>query len=85
MWMLAAVPFVTLPLFILGLLAGDLSTAIALFIIPGFAANYAIGPTIAMIQTLSPPPHARSVCGHQDVAAKPYWNGFGPTLGGGYQ
>ena len=60
MWMLAAVPFVTLPLFILGLLAGDLSTAIALFIIPGFAANYAIGPTIAMIQTLSPP-HMRAV------------------------
>ena len=59
-WMLAAVPFVTLPLFILGLLAGDLSTAIALFIIPGFAANYAIGPTIAMIQTLSPP-HMRAV------------------------
>ena len=60
MWMLAAVPFVTLPLFILGLLAGDLSTAIALFIIPGFAGNYAIGPTIAMIQTLSPP-HMRAV------------------------
>ena len=60
MWMLAAVPFVTLPLFILGLLAQDLTTAIALFIIPGFAANYAIGPTIAMIQTLSPP-HMRAV------------------------
>ena len=60
MWMLAAVPFVTLPLFILGLLARDLSTAIALFIIPGFAGNYAIGPTIAMIQTLSPP-HMRAV------------------------
>jgi MFS family permease len=25
-----------------------------LFIIPGFAANYVIGPTIAMVQTLSP-------------------------------
>jgi len=60
MWMLAAVPFVTLPLFILGLQAQDLTTAIALFIIPGFAANYAIGPTIAMIQTLSPP-HMRAV------------------------
>lgn len=60
MWMLAAVPVVTLPLFILGLLAQDLTTAIALFIIPGFAANYAIGPTIAMIQTLSPP-HMRAV------------------------
>ena len=32
----------------------DLTTAILLFIIPGFAANYVIGPTIAMVQTLSP-------------------------------
>jgi MFS family permease len=52
--MLAMVPFVTLPFFIAGLLADDLLTAILLFIIPGVAANYVIGPTIAMIQTLSP-------------------------------
>jgi len=54
LWMLAIVPFVTIPFFIMGLLADDLTTAILLFIIPGFAANYAIGPTIAMVQTLSP-------------------------------
>jgi MFS family permease len=54
MWMLALVPFVTIPFFIMGLLADNLTTAMLLFIIPGFAANYVIGPTIAMIQTLSP-------------------------------
>ena len=53
-WMLAVVPFVTLPFFIAGLLADDLLTAILLFIIPGVAANYVIGPAIAMVQTLSP-------------------------------
>ena len=53
-WMLAVVPFATLPFFIAGLLADNLVTAIVLFIIPGFAANYVIGPTIAMVQTLSP-------------------------------
>ena len=53
-WMLAMVPFITLPFFIAGLLADDLLTAILLFIIPGVAANYVIGPTIAMVQTLSP-------------------------------
>ena len=37
-----------------GPLADDLLTAILLFIIPGVAANYVIGPTIAMVQTLSP-------------------------------
>ena len=54
MRMLAIVPFFTGPFFIMGLLADDLTTAILLFIIPGFAGNYAIGPTIAMVQTLSP-------------------------------
>jgi MFS family permease len=60
MRMLALVPFVTIPFFIMGLLADNLITAILLFIIPGFAANYVIGPTIAMVQTLSPV-HMRAV------------------------
>lgn len=59
-WMLALVPFVTIPFFVMGLLADDLTTAILLFIIPGFAGNYVIGPVIAMIQTLSPV-HMRAV------------------------
>ncbi|MEH6570987.1 MAG: MFS transporter [Halioglobus sp.] len=54
MWMLAIVPFFTMPFFIMGLLADDLTTAMFLFIIPGFAGNYALGPTLAMVQTLSP-------------------------------
>ncbi len=52
--MLAVVPVFTIPLFALGLLADDLTTAILLFIIPAFAGNYVIGPTIAMVQTLAP-------------------------------
>ena len=54
MWMLAIVPFLTMPLFIMGLLTDELTTAIVLLIIPGFAANYAMGPVFAMVQTLSP-------------------------------
>ena len=54
MWMLAVVPFFSIPFFIMGLLADDLTTAILWFIVPGFAANYAVGPTFAMVQTLSP-------------------------------
>jgi MFS family permease len=57
---LVVVPFLTIPFFIMGLLADDLNTAILLFIIPAFAGNYVIGPTIAMIQTLSPV-HMRAV------------------------
>ena len=60
MWMLALIPFLTIPFFIAGLLADNLITSILLFIIPGFAANYVIGPVTAMIQTLSPV-HMRAV------------------------
>lgn len=58
--MLAIVPFFTIPLFVMGVFADDLMTTILFFLIPGFAANYSIGPTIAMIQTLSPV-HMRAV------------------------
>jgi predicted MFS family arabinose efflux permease len=54
MWMLALIPFISMPLFIMGLLADDLTTAVLLFIIPGIAANCFMGPVIAMVQTLSP-------------------------------
>jgi MFS family permease len=54
MWMLAIVPFISIPLFVLGLLSDDLTTAILLFIIPGFLGNCFLGPSIAMVQTLSP-------------------------------
>ena len=54
MWMLAIVPFISIPLFVLGLLSDDLTTAMLLFIIPGFLGNCFLGPSIAMVQTLSP-------------------------------
>ncbi|MEH6552365.1 MAG: MFS transporter [Pseudomonadales bacterium] len=54
MWMLAIIPFFSMPFFIMGLLADSLTTAMLLFIIPGFAANCFLGPTLAMVQTLSP-------------------------------
>jgi predicted MFS family arabinose efflux permease len=52
MWMLAIVPFISIPLFVL--LSDDLTTAMLLFIIPGFLGNCFLGPSIAMVQTLSP-------------------------------
>ena len=60
LWMLALVPFVSIPFFIMGLFADNLTTAMLLFIIPGFAGNCFLGPTIAMVQTLSPV-HMRAV------------------------
>ncbi|MEH6550148.1 MAG: MFS transporter [Pseudomonadales bacterium] len=60
LWMLAMVPFVSIPLFVMGLFADNLTVAILLFIIPGFFANSFMGPSIAMVQTLSPV-HSRAV------------------------
>ena len=60
LWMLALVPFVSIPFFIMGLFADNLTTAMLLFIIPGFVGNCFLGPTIAMVQTLSPV-HMRAV------------------------
>jgi MFS family permease len=60
LWMLAMVPFVSIPLFVMGLFADNLTAAILLFIIPGFFANSFMGPSIAMVQTLSPV-HMRAV------------------------
>lgn len=53
LWMLAIIPFISMPFFIMGLLADDLTTAMMLFIIPGIAANCFMGPVLAMVQTLS--------------------------------
>tara|TARA_B110000090_G_scaffold178353_1_gene202028 strand:+ start:4062 stop:5429 length:1368 start_codon:yes stop_codon:yes gene_type:complete len=60
MWMIAVVPFVSMPFFIMGLFADNLTTAMLLFIIPGLASNCFLGPTLAMVQTLSPV-HMRAV------------------------
>jgi|TARA_R110002072_G_scaffold298538_1_gene472634 MFS family permease len=60
LWMLALIPFVSIPFFIMGLFADNLTTAMLLFIIPGFACNCFLGPTSAMVQTLSPV-HMRAV------------------------
>jgi predicted MFS family arabinose efflux permease len=53
LWMLALVPFISMPFFIMGLMADNLTTAMVLFIIPGIAANCFMGPVLAMVQTMS--------------------------------
>ena len=60
MWMLALVPFVILPFFVMGLMAENLTATILWFLVPAFSGSYAMGPTFAMVQTLSPV-HMRAV------------------------
>ena len=60
MRMIALAPFFSTPFFVAGLLTDNLNTALLLFIVPGFMANFFLGPTLAMVQTLSPV-HMRAV------------------------
>ena len=60
MWMLAVIPFIILPFFVLGLRSDNLTATILWFLIPAFSGSYAMGPAFAMVQTLSPV-HMRAV------------------------
>lgn len=60
MRMIVTMNVVAWPFMVMALLADNLTTAVMLFMIPGFAANFFIGPAIALIQTLSPV-HMRAV------------------------
>jgi len=54
LWMLVLVPCLSMPFFFAGLMSDNLTMAMLLFIIPAFAGNFFMGPTLAMLQTLSP-------------------------------
>lgn len=54
LWMLAIVPVIGWPFAVMGFLATDLTTAIAFLAVFALLGNIFLGPTIAMIQTLSP-------------------------------
>ena len=55
-WMVAGVMALSVPFYIAGMLAGDLKLTLVLLIIPAFTTNFYLGPTLALIQTLSPVP-----------------------------
>ncbi len=55
-WMIAMIQVAVVPLFIAAYHVESLSTAIALFLLPAFAGSFFLGPTLALIQTLSPVP-----------------------------
>jgi predicted MFS family arabinose efflux permease len=54
LWLIAAAQVLALPFMVVALLADNLTIAMLLFAIPAFTSNFFLGPTIALIQTLSP-------------------------------
>lgn len=55
-WMIALVQVTMLPLWVLAYRVDSLVPAILLFLLPALAGNFFLGPTLALIQTLSPVP-----------------------------
>lgn len=55
-WMIAGVSVVIIPFWVMAFLAEDFTLMIALLILPAFTANFYLGPTLALVQTLSPVP-----------------------------
>ena len=55
-WLVAGAMTLAVPFWIAGFMAEDLTIALLFFIIPAFTGNFYLGPTLALIQTLSPVP-----------------------------
>tara|TARA_B110000977_G_scaffold74848_1_gene101102 strand:+ start:6327 stop:7610 length:1284 start_codon:yes stop_codon:yes gene_type:complete len=55
-WMIAFVGVVMIPFWVMAFLANNFTLLIALLIIPAFTGNFYLGPTLALVQTLSPVP-----------------------------
>ncbi|MGI9287813.1 MAG: spinster family MFS transporter [Pseudomonadales bacterium] len=53
-WVVAASQVMSIPFFMLALLADNLTLAMIFFIIPAFTANFYLGPSLALVQTLAP-------------------------------
>jgi len=53
-WMIAIVQISVIPLYIAAYQVNAISFAIGLFLLPAFAGNFFLGPTLALIQSLSP-------------------------------
>lgn len=52
--LIAIAPVLGWPFAVMAFLATDLTSALLLFLIPGFVYNFFLGPSVALIQTLSP-------------------------------
>ncbi|MEO0435347.1 MAG: MFS transporter [Pseudomonadota bacterium] len=83
MWMIVLVMVVSLPFAVTGFSSDDLKTALIFLIIPGFTSNFFLGPTIAMVQTLSPVPMRAVAAAVKMLCLNLIGLGLGPLIVGG--
>ncbi|MCE7997635.1 MAG: MFS transporter [Rhodobiaceae bacterium] len=53
-WMIALTQMIGVPIMVLAFYASGFSLAVGLFILPAFLFNFYLGPSLALVQTLSP-------------------------------
>ena len=81
-WLIAATQVLSGPFMIMAFLADDFRVMIALFLIPAFTANFYLGPTLALVQTLSPVPMRAVASAIKMLCMNLIGLGLGPLLVG---
>jgi MFS family permease len=81
-WLIAAAQVLSGPFMIMAFLADDFRVMIALFLIPAFTANFYLGPTLALVQTLSPVPMRAVASAIKMLCMNLIGLGLGPLLVG---
>ena len=82
LWMIAATQVAVVPLSVLAYQAGPLALALALFALPVFVSPFYLGPTLALIQTLSPVPMRAVAAAIKMLCLNLVGMGLGPLIVG---
>ena len=82
LWMIAATQVAVVPLSVLAYQVGSLALALLLFALPVFVSPFYLGPTLALIQTLSPVPMRAVAAAIKMLCLNLVGMGLGPLLVG---
>ena len=82
LWMIAATQLAVVPLSVLAYQAGPLALALVLFALPVFVSPFYLGPTLALIQTLSPVPMRAVAAAIKMLCLNLVGMGLGPLIVG---
>lgn len=82
LWMIAATQVAVVPLSVLAYQVGPLALALPLFALPVFVSPFYLGPTLALIQTLSPVPMRAVAAAIKMLCLNLVGMGLGPLIVG---
>ena len=82
LWMIAVTQAAVVPLSVLAYQVGSLALALVLFVLPVFVSPFYLGPTLALIQTLSPVPMRAVAAAIKMLCLNLVGMGLGPLIVG---